>query len=143
MPRFVLLYHDCPPDYPRPSHWDFMLEAGNVLRTWALAELPGSWRVAHHATQHAYANCRPIAEADTVAAEQLGDHRCEYLGFEGELSRNRGRVARIAAGTYQTEFDSPTKCRVFLDGDQIQGCLELIRVDEAGKQWSVTCSSLP
>lgn len=138
MPRFVLLYHDCPPNYSRSSHWDFMLEAGDVLHTWALAQLPRSWQEAHRATQQNYADCPPIADADTVAAEQLADHRREYLEFAGELSGNRGRVRRIAAGTYQMEIDSPTECRVLLDGDRIQGCVELTRAGEADEDWSVS-----
>ena len=43
MARFVLLYHDCPNDHPRPSHYDLMLEANGALRTWAIAALPCSW----------------------------------------------------------------------------------------------------
>jgi hypothetical protein len=105
MPRFVLLYHDCPPNDTRSSHWDFMLEAGDVLRTWALEQLPSSWHVAHHATRQADATCPTLSAADTVAAEQLGDHRREYLEFEGEISGNRGRITRIAAGTYAVEIE--------------------------------------
>ena len=44
MPRFVLLHHECPPGYVKPSHWDFMLEFGDVLWTWELRELPAGWR---------------------------------------------------------------------------------------------------
>lgn len=143
MLRFVLLYHDCPPDYLRPSHWDFMLEAGDVLRTWALEHLPNGWRAAHDATQRVFADCPPIAGTDRVAAEQLADHRRAYLEFEGELSGNRGRVTRIAAGTYQMEIDSPTKYRVLIAGDRITGCAELKRVDATNQQWSVTTASLP
>ena len=40
MPRFVILRHD----KPRGEHFDFMLEAGDVLKTWALALAPGSGR---------------------------------------------------------------------------------------------------
>ena len=35
MPRYVILQHDTPPGYPRPLHWDLMLEQGRTLRTWA------------------------------------------------------------------------------------------------------------
>ena len=43
MPRFVLLRHECPPDWVKPSHWDLMLERGQVLETWQLIDLPASW----------------------------------------------------------------------------------------------------
>lgn len=143
MPRFVLLYHDCPPGYSRSSHWDFMLEVGDVLRTWALEQLPSSWHVAHHATQQVYINCPTISSTNTVAAEQLGDHRREYLEFEGAVSGNRGHVMRIATGTYQMEIDSPTHYRVRIDGDGINGGVKLTRADVTDGKWSVSCSTSP
>src|SRR6266516_4579452 len=98
MPRFVLLYHDCPPKYERPSHWDLMIEAGEMLRTWALERLPRSWRDLQNRTAAVYSNCAAVAETDSVSARMLGDHRRDYLEFEGPLSGERGAVIRIAAG---------------------------------------------
>jgi hypothetical protein len=37
MPRFVILAHDWP-----CAHWDFLVEAGPVLRAWRLLEVPRS-----------------------------------------------------------------------------------------------------
>ncbi len=142
MPRFVLLYHACPPSYSRPSHWDFMLEVGNVLRTWALEQLPNNWKLAHHATHQTNPDCPPISDAATVAAEKLDDHRRAYLELEGEVRGNRGRVSRITAGTYYMEIDSPTLYRVLIDGDRIQGRVDLTRVDATTQKWSVTIASL-
>src|SRR5687768_6367400 len=62
MPRFVLLYHECPPDYVRESHWDFMLEAAGVLRTWAVAKLPRSWRAAWEKTAALHPDCPVLAD---------------------------------------------------------------------------------
>ena len=61
MPRFAVLEHDHP-----FLHWDFLLETGDALRTWRL-----------HAP--------PDAEG-TIAAEELPDHRLEYLDYEGRVS---------------------------------------------------------
>ena len=36
VPRFVILRHDS----PRGEHFDFMLEAAGVLKTWALPQPP-------------------------------------------------------------------------------------------------------
>jgi hypothetical protein len=71
-----------PPGYGRPTHWDFMLESGGVLRTWALAEPPVVGRV--------------------IEAEQLPDHRLAYLDYEGEVSGGRGSVTRWDYGTCET-----------------------------------------
>jgi hypothetical protein len=44
MPRYVILWHELPETHEvgaaRESHWDLMLEWGDVLRTWALASEP-------------------------------------------------------------------------------------------------------
>lgn len=75
MPRYVILTHDHP-----FLHWDFMLEAGGVLRTWRLLDEPAAGR--------------------TGRAEALADHRVAYLDYEGPVSGGRGSVARWDHGTY-------------------------------------------
>src|SRR4051794_31238897 len=79
MPRFVILEHDHP-----HLHWDLMLEAGPVLRTWRLAEPPQPGRA--------------------VAAEPIADHRRLYLDYEGPVSGDRGRVKRWDWGTYEGDL---------------------------------------
>src|SRR5262245_55078670 len=106
MPRFVLLYHDYPAGYERPSHWDFMLETGDVLHTWALEQLPSDWQLAHSRTTAVYPNCPAIATSNDVAAVRLGDHRRDYLELEGPLSGGRGTVVRAAAGVYENERET-------------------------------------
>jgi hypothetical protein len=138
MPRFVLLYHDCPPTYSRPSHWDFMLETGDVMRTWALTKLPRAWHTAREFTMRVAPRCPDIAEADKVKVDALGDHRRDYLEYEGDLSGNRGRVFRIANGTFQEEWETPIGWCVSLQGTAINGLIELDDVYEDGKQWTLT-----
>ncbi|MFO0787940.1 MAG: hypothetical protein U0805_00685 [Pirellulales bacterium] len=129
MPRFVLLYHECPPNYERPSHWDLMLEhePSGTLRTWALAQLPRDWHQARARTQSAHKNCPAASLTNEVPAEALPDHRLAYLEYEGEVSNNRGQVIRIAAGTYQTEFETPASWSVTFTGEIVAGQLELTR----------------
>jgi hypothetical protein len=121
MPRFVLLYHDCPPHYERPSHWDLMLEAGGALRTWALRELPRDWLAAYRRTAELDPNCPPLAAESTVAAEPLGDHRLAYLELEGPLSGDRGAVKRIDAGALATHAESRDCWNLSLTGDLVRG----------------------
>jgi len=101
MPRFVLLYHDCPPEFGRPSHWDLMLEHGQALRTWAIYQLPCDWDSARALTALLYPACSKLADGNEVAAEELPDHRLAYLEIEGPLTGNRGAVCRVAAGEYE------------------------------------------
>ncbi len=91
MPRFVLLHHECPPHYEKPSHWDFMLESDGVLRTWELRELPKAWAVL----------LGEVAGSATVEALPLPDHRLAYLDYEGPISGGRGSVRCCDRGTYE------------------------------------------
>src|SRR5947208_14738629 len=75
MPRYVILEHDHP-----SLHWDLMLEAADVLRTWRLAARPQPGKV--------------------IAATATFDHRPMYLDYEGPVSGNRGRVLRWDHGTF-------------------------------------------
>src|ERR1700755_874015 len=75
MPRFAILEHDHP-----LLHWDFLLETGDVLRTWRLQAPPPP-------------GCR-------LSAEPLAPHRKLYLDYEGPVSGNRGQVKRFDGGTF-------------------------------------------
>jgi hypothetical protein len=137
MPRFVLLYHDCPPNYERASHWDFMLESGDVLRTWALERLPRNWQAAHSRTSVVYSNCPLLAEDNLVTAMPLGDHRRDYLEIEGPLSGDRGTVIRVATGTYRSEQEAPGEWRVALMCEDLpeSACLS---GNETDRHWTMT-----
>jgi hypothetical protein len=78
VPRYAILEHDHP-----ALHWDLMLEASEVLRTWRLAEPPQSGRA--------------------VAAEPSFDHRRMYLDYEGPVSGGRGTVTAWDRGTFEAE----------------------------------------
>ncbi len=107
--RFVVLSHQTPPNYPRGDHWDFMLEAGGMLRTWALEAEPSSGR--------------------SIQAEAISDHRIEYLTYEGPISGGRGRVARWDAGTYETLEESVSLWRLRLAGDKLHGEARLEQIE--------------
>jgi len=138
MPRFVLLYHKCPPGYERPSHWDFMLEAGDSLRTWALVEMPRSWPAAQARTASIIADCAPASDSNTVGAELLGDHRRDYLDYEGPLSGERGRVIRIDAGMFQTVAESSQSWQIELFGQHLRGMATLTSPADGTAQWILT-----
>ena len=115
MPRFVILRHDCPPGYERGLHWDFMLEMGDVLHTWALSE--------------------PPAEAITIVAEALPDHRLAYLDFEGPLSGDRGSVTRWDQGRYELVGQRDGELVVELFGERLEGRVTLTQAKGDAKSW--------
>ncbi len=139
MLRFVLLYHDCPTNFGRPSHWDLMFESGEVLRTWAIERLPCDWQIAHQHTAAKYPLCGSIAQGHVVPATKLADHRRDYLELEGPLSGDRGYVVRITSGTYRIQLETAEHWQLTLTGPQISGPLKLTRTSAEGTQWSLEC----
>jgi hypothetical protein len=91
MPRYVVLHHT---GYDLP-HYDLMLAMDDVspLLTWRLYNWPPKF-----------------ADMPT----QIGDHRREYLTYEGPVSNNRGDVRRVAEGDFELVHDSPTLLRIHL-----------------------------
>ena len=145
MPRFVLLFHDCPAGYDRPSHWDFMLEVGSALRTWALSELPNTWEAAYEKSPSSKSLCRPLAAGDVVEAQQLGDHRLAYLEFEGPLTRGRGSVIRIDTGSYREltgEKLSPAHLQIDLTGSLLRGTVMLTQLPSDDKVWILSAREI-
>jgi hypothetical protein len=109
VPRYVVLEHDHP-----VLHWDFMIETGDVLRTWRLA--------------------LPPKPGPTIAALSLGEHRRAYLDYEGPVTGNRGTVVRWDAGTYAERCTEAGLVVVVVQGKRLQGRAVLRQVQ--GLEWS-------
>lgn len=100
--RFVVLRHTLPADSGRSSHWDLMLEDGEVLRTWEL----GSLLFLESAASTGSETLAP--EAPPQTPRPLPDHRLAYLDYEGPVSENRGTVMRVAMGVHESVEDTHT-----------------------------------
>lgn len=101
MPRFVILEHDHP-----TRHWDFMLEEDGRLATWRIP-------------------CPPENAGLTLEAERVGDHRLDYLDYEGPVSGGRGSVSRWDRGVYDT-LERTTDCwLVQLRGARWRGIVDM------------------
>ncbi|QDT72490.1 ATP-dependent DNA ligase [Lacipirellula limnantheis] len=118
MLRFVLLYHDCPPAFGKPSHWDLMLERDGALLTWSLAELPPTWCTVG-------VRSPTDAGAQSINATRIADHRLEYLDYEGPISGGRGAVRRHDWGHYELLGETPADLQVRLHGKRIDAELLL------------------
>jgi hypothetical protein len=111
MPRFALLTHDS----PRGLHYDFFLEEGGMLKTWALPQLPEPGR--------------------EMACESLADHRLLYLDYQGPISGGRGTVVRWDQGTFTIRTWACDELLVELAGAKLAGRVELRRQPESPSQW--------
>jgi hypothetical protein len=103
MPRFVLLEHRWD-----GVHWDFMLEHGEFLRTWAI-------------------DAPVVADVD-LPARALPDHRRIYLAYQGEVSGDRGTVSRVDEGDFTALIWEEGLVRVRLQGTQLVGEAEIRQV---------------
>jgi hypothetical protein len=82
MSRWVLLLHELP---DRSWHYDWMIQPSGAMSDARLI----SFRVL----------ARPDDPSLTdFSAERIGDHRADYLSFEGQVSAGRGRVRRVGEG---------------------------------------------
>ncbi len=112
MPRFVILRHES----PRGLHWDFMIQTGPALSTWALTEEPMSGRA--------------------IDAEALADHRLAYLDYEGPVAGGRGTVASWDRGDCHVEQQDETHVVVELRGTKLVGRATLTRRPEHAARWT-------
>jgi len=80
--RCVLLSHTL---VDGSHHYDWMLEREGSMRE-------------GEGTLVAFRVQVMVHESGAFDAERIEDHRREYLRYEGEISRGRGRVARVAQG---------------------------------------------
>ena len=119
--RFVVLRHDVPPGAARSSHWDFMLDIGAALRTWALASEP--------------------AVGVPISAQALADHRLAYLDYQGAVSGDRGTVSQWDAGQYSVIEESPGLVVLNLAGKRLHGQVRMTRQEPSADHWTFCFSS--
>ena len=108
MSRFVVLEHDHP-----QLHWDLMLEAGTILRTWRLTA--------------------PPCHDEAIDATSVFDHRLLYLDYEGPITGGRGRVVRWDRGIFTGQVQGEPPIVVHLKGERLRGILRLEHVQ--GDSW--------
>ncbi len=117
MPGYVILTHDSPDG----THWDFMLEMGPILATWALEEPPESGR--------------------TIRAKPLPDHRTAYLEYEGPISGDRGSVTQWDRGTYQLRQHDDQRLVAILSDGKLSGSVTLEQTAEEPLRWTFSFQS--
>jgi bifunctional non-homologous end joining protein LigD len=112
---FVIQEH-----HARRLHWDFRLERGGVLVSWALPKgVPDDPRRNH-------------------LAVHTEDHPLEYATFEGEIPKGEyggGAVTIWDRGTYECEKWTDDEVKVVLHGSRVAGRYVLFRT--GGDNWMI------
>jgi bifunctional non-homologous end joining protein LigD len=101
-------------------HWDFRLERGGVLVSWAVPK------------------GLPMDPDTNRLAVHTEDHPLDYAGFAGEIPAGEyggGTVSIWDSGTYETEKWTDREVKVVLAGNRLRGRYVLFRT--RGKNWMV------
>ncbi len=120
MPRFVILCHS---GGTKGVHFDFMLEAGDTLKTWAMTQ--------------------PPTAGVEIDCDELPNHRTAYLDYEGPISGERGFVAQWDRGTYTVGRQNDAEWTVELAGERIAGCAVLRRTADNPTRWRFSLAGSP
>jgi bifunctional non-homologous end joining protein LigD len=123
-PVFVVQEH-----HARRLHWDFRLERGGVLASWALPKgVPDDPAVNH-------------------LAVRTEDHPLEYARFHGQIPRGEygaGTVTLWDHGTYELVKWSDREVKVILRGERLAGGYALFATGRADdKNWMIHRERLP
>ena len=98
-------------------HWDFRIEKGNVLKSWAIPKEPD------------------VVDGEKRLAIMVDDHNLDYAGFEGEIKRGygKGTVKIWDKGYYEIESEKKDKIVMHIYGKRLRGEYVLLRFEKAGK----------
>jgi bifunctional non-homologous end joining protein LigD len=113
MPRFVVQLHDA-----TTLHYDFRLELGGVMRSWAVPKGPS------------------LDPAVKRLAVQVPDHAVQSIPFEGvygDAARGSGAVIVWDEGELELVRDEPDHVVVSLHGHKLTGGFALTRTGDG--QW--------
>ncbi len=119
MPRFVIQKHNA-----STLHYDFRLEAGGVLKSWAVPKGPST------------------DPREKRLALEVEDHSLDYIDFEGvhERGYGAGQVIVWDAGTYRPLTEGSVEealaaghLSFWLDGEKLRGGWTLQRTSGGAK----------
>lgn len=111
--RFVVQKHQA-----RNLHYDFRLELGGVLRSWAVPKGP------------------PLEPGIRRLAILVEDHPVDYIDFSGEIPQGEygaGSVEIWDKGEFDLETESADILEFSLRGERLSGRYALIHTDD--KEW--------
>jgi bifunctional non-homologous end joining protein LigD len=98
--KFVVQRHE---RQNEPTHWDLMLEAGDLLETYRIGEPPEQW------------GRKPIEAA------RIFDHPLKFLTYEGSVNKGKGSVKIADSGTYRFVSQNENQLILEISGEILRG----------------------
>ena len=93
------------------THWDLMLESGDYLETYRVAEPPEKWG------------------KKAIEAEKIFDHPLKFLSYEGKVNKGKGRVEIADCGVYSLIEKDETQQHIALAGKLLRGEYQLCLIE--------------
>lgn len=112
--RFVIQEHT---REGQETHWDLMLEHGEVLESYRLGCAPGA-----------------LAQ-QAVRAERIFDHPLRFLRYEGAVNEGKGNIRIAEAGRYESHVAEEGQYRIIFEGEVLRGEFRLVHVE--GRNWEI------
>ena len=106
--KFVVQKHQ---KESEPTHWDLMLESGEVLETYRVSLPPEDW------------GNKP------VEAVKIFDHPLKFLSYEGNVNKGKGRVEIADCGTYRLIEKDENQQRISFAGKLLRGEYQLCLIE--------------
>ena len=116
--KFVVQRHQ---KESEPTHWDLMLESGNMLETYRLSEPPEKWG------------------KEPIEAVKIFDHPLKFLSYEGSVNKGKGRVKIADCGTYRVLEQDDKQQLLEFAGNTLNGKFVLSQIKNA--EWKFSRST--
>jgi hypothetical protein len=106
--RFVVQEHSS----AEGTHWDLMLEMGDVLWTWRLDTPPAE------------------IKDELITAQRIPDHALRFLSYEGPVQNGTGQVTIIDRGLIQIIEQTENSLMVAFEGKMLCGIYIFCQTDK-------------
>jgi len=116
--KFVIQQHSSGSDV----HWDFMLESGEVLKTYRLDKAP-----------------QELIQTPANAVK-IFDHPLKFLTYEGPVNKGRGSVRIADSGSYEISNQKEDRIELDLNGKFLKGKFTFSHIE--GDNWQFGKSNI-
>lgn len=107
MNRFVIHKHT----RGNEVHWDLMIEAGDILKTWRLEKPP-----------------EKLATQKTKATP-IFDHDKKFLTYQGPVNNGKGTVEIVDEEICKIESNTKNEMKIKFDGKTIKRSFQFVQTD--------------